>query len=182
MSQARDLLSLLLSAGGPDEASPVPGLPKGALTTATTSKPVEIPSVGAFNAQLILGGKDAALRKAAAAFKSAAGSTERVRIRGEKYWSDALKTRNANWGLVPAPLPLGAPTGKGTDKTARDFWITFGFAECAPSLFLKCTSFDMGQPQLPSSDEPWHILPSTNPKRPLWSFPGTRPRACGSVL
>ena len=128
MSQARDLLSLLLST--PDQTPSVPGLSGGSLTAATVSKPAEIPSVQAFNSQLLLGGKDEALRKSAAAFKTAADSMERVRLRGEKYWSDALRTRNNNWGLVPAPLPPGAPTGKGADKTARDFWITFGLAEC----------------------------------------------------
>ena len=128
MSQARDLLSLLLSTA--DLPLPIPGVPVGALTSATVTKPSDIPSVQAFNAQLNLGGKDEALRKSAAAFRSAAESMERVRLRGERYWSDALRTRNDNWGLVSAPLPPGAPTGRGADKTASDFWITFGLAEC----------------------------------------------------
>jgi mediator of RNA polymerase II transcription subunit 17, fungi type len=136
MSQARDLLSLLLSTA--DQAPPIPGVPVGTLTSTIVSKSAEIPSVQAFHAQLLLGGKDEALRKSAAAFKSAADSMERVRLRGEKYWSDALRTRNDNWGLVPAPLPPGAPIGKGADKTARDFWITFGLAECKLSSRLRC--------------------------------------------
>jgi mediator of RNA polymerase II transcription subunit 17 len=140
MSQARDLLSVLLSTT--DQAPAIPDLPPASLTSTTISKPVEIPSVQAFNAQLIIGGKDEALRKAARAFEAAADSMERVQIRGEKYWSDALKTRNANWRLVPAPPPAGTPTGKGTDKTTRDFWITFGLAECTlPQQLLKCRFF-----------------------------------------
>ncbi|KAF8591510.1 hypothetical protein K439DRAFT_1650745 [Ramaria rubella] len=134
MSQARDMLTHLLSTR--DQPLPIPGLPVSSLKATTITKPPDIPSVQAFNSQLILGGKDEALRKSAAAFKSAANSMERVRLRSEKYWGDALKTRNANWGLVPAPLPPGAPTGKGADKTARDFWITFGLAE-SPSMFKR---------------------------------------------
>ncbi|KAF8529128.1 subunit 17 of mediator complex-domain-containing protein [Hysterangium stoloniferum] len=132
MSQARDLLAVLLSTA--DQAPAISDLPPASLSSTTIYKQAEIPSVQAFNAQLTIGGKDEALRKAANAFKTAADSMERVRIRGEKYWSDALKTRNANWGFVPAPLPAGTPTGKGADKTARDFWITFGLAE-SPIVF-----------------------------------------------
>jgi len=93
-------------------------------------KPPPIPSVQAFNAQLVVGGKDEALRKAADIFKSAAESMERGRVRGDKYWVDALKIRRANWGLIPAPLPFGSATGKGADKTSKDFLISFGLEEC----------------------------------------------------
>jgi mediator of RNA polymerase II transcription subunit 17 len=61
---------------------------------------------------------------------------ERVRSKSEKYWLDALKIRHANWGLVAAPLPPGAPSGKSADKSARDFWITFGLTECMLRRFL----------------------------------------------
>ena len=128
MSQARDLLSVLLATS--QQASTIPDLPIGSLKSTVVSKPPEIPSVQAFNAQLVLSGKDAALRQAASAFKSAADSMERVRIKGERYWRDALKTRQNNWGLIPAPLLSGAPTGKGADKSTKDFWISFGLAEC----------------------------------------------------
>lgn len=77
-----------------------------------------------------MGGKDEALRKASTDFKAAADTLERVRSRGEKYWRDALDTRSANWGLLPSPLPVGSQVGKGADKSARDFWISFGLAEC----------------------------------------------------
>jgi len=136
MSQARDLLSVLLATA--PQTSTIPELPVGSLKATTVSKPPDIPSVQAFNAQLVVSGKDEALRSAASAFKSAAESMERVRSKGEKYWRDALKMRQANWGLVPAPLPPGAPTGKGAEKTARDFWISFGLAECG--LFTMATN------------------------------------------
>ena len=55
---------------------------------------------------------------------------ERGRIKGEKYWVDALKVRRANWGLNPAPLPFGSATGKGADKTSKDFIISYGLEEC----------------------------------------------------
>ncbi|KAJ6536623.1 subunit 17 of mediator complex-domain-containing protein [Mycena sp. CBHHK59/15] len=67
---------------------------------------------------------DEALRKAADVFKSAAESMERGRIRGER----------GNWGLVPAPLPFGSATGKGADKTSKDFLISYGLEESSPSF------------------------------------------------
>ncbi|KAJ7904566.1 subunit 17 of mediator complex-domain-containing protein [Mycena olivaceomarginata] len=103
-----------------------------ALSATTVTKPAPIVSVQAFNAQLTLGGKDEALRKAAGVFKTAAESIERARVRGEHYWVDALKIRRANWGLIPAPLPFGTPTGKGADKTSKDFLISYGLEESPP--------------------------------------------------
>lgn len=94
------------------------------------SKPPAISSVDAFNAQLAIGGKDEALRKAADVFKQAASRLERSRLHSEKYWVDALKIRKANWSLVPAPLPVWAPSGKGTDRTSKDFLVSFGLEEC----------------------------------------------------
>jgi mediator of RNA polymerase II transcription subunit 17 len=100
------------------------------LTATIVTKPSPIPSVQAFNAQLVVGGKDEALRKASDIFKTASESMERGAARGDKYWVDALKIRRANWGLIPAPLPFGAATGKGADKTSKDFLISFGLEEC----------------------------------------------------
>ncbi|TFY54094.1 hypothetical protein EVG20_g9851 [Dentipellis fragilis] len=54
----------------------------------------------------------------------------------DRYWMDALKIRRRNWGLVPAPLPYGAPTGRGADKTTRDFLICFGL-EDSPATFRR---------------------------------------------
>jgi mediator of RNA polymerase II transcription subunit 17 len=96
----------------------------------TVTKPAPITSVQAFNAQLTIGGKDEALRHAAGLFRSSAESMERTREAGEKYWVDALKIRRSNWGLVPAPLPPGSATGKGADKTSKDFLISYGLEEC----------------------------------------------------
>ncbi|KAG6828400.1 hypothetical protein H0H92_008142 [Tricholoma furcatifolium] len=112
------------------------------LSATVVTKPSPIVSVQAFNAQLTIGSKDEALRKAGNLFKNAADSMERGRIKGEKYWVDALKVRRANWGLNPAPLPLGSATGKGADKTSKDFLISYGLEECqlileAPPLFRR---------------------------------------------
>jgi mediator of RNA polymerase II transcription subunit 17 len=97
--------------------------------------------VEAFNAQLTIGGKDEALRKAASLFKTAANNLERSRLRGQRYWVDALKIRRANWGLVPAPLPFGAPTGKGADKTSKDFFVSFGLEECEDLIMFNRLDF-----------------------------------------
>lgn len=177
MSHARDLMaSLLLSsqAAQSDSAS---------LSATVVSKPPPIISVQTFNSQLTIGSKDEALRKAADVFKSAAESMERGRIKGEKYWVDALKIRRGNWGLIPAPLPYGAPTGKGADKTSKDFLISYGLEECAflDPLFQE----ERNRPDLISS---CHVPPkscwahayiwyhfwssglSTAPKRPIASL------------
>lgn len=110
------------------QASSVPPNVKFSATLAT--KPAPIVSVQAFNAQLAIGGKDEALRHAAGLFRISAESMERTRLAGEKYWVDALKIRRSNWGLVPAPLPSGSATGKGADKTSKDFLISYGLEEC----------------------------------------------------
>ena len=127
MCQARDLLTLLLSSSLPAQPSTLPPNP---LAATVVTKPPPIISVQAFNSQLVIGGKDKALRSAADLFKSAADKMEESRTSGEKYWVDALKIRRGNWGLIPAPLPLGSATGKGADKTAKDFLISFGLEEC----------------------------------------------------
>jgi len=111
-------------------------LPPSALTHSTVSKPGPLPSVEAFNSQLSIGGKDEALRKAASSFKHASESLERGRQNSEQYWSNALKIRRANWGLIPAPLPFGANTGRGADRTSKDFLVSFGLEE-SPSHFRR---------------------------------------------
>ncbi|KAH9853483.1 subunit 17 of mediator complex-domain-containing protein [Lenzites betulinus] len=133
MCQARDLLSLLLSSSLP---TPSPTLPPAPLAATIVNKPPPIISVRAFDAQLTIGGKDKALRAAADLFKGAAEKIEESRIAGEKYWLDALKIRRGNWGLIPAPLPLGSAMGKGADKTSKDFLISFGLEE-SPPLFRR---------------------------------------------
>lgn len=133
MCQARDLLTLLLSSSLPNQPSTLPPNP---LAATVVSKPAPIVSVQAFTAQLTIGGKDKALRSAADLFKTAAEQMEESRVSGEKYWVDALKIRRGNWGLVPAPLPLGSATGKGADKTSKDFLISFGLEE-SPALFRR---------------------------------------------
>ncbi|KAJ6599015.1 subunit 17 of mediator complex-domain-containing protein [Mycena vulgaris] len=129
MTHAKDLLSLLLSSA-PLLAST--STSSSTLSATAVTKPPPIVSVQAFNAQLTIGGKDEALRRAATVFRSAAESMERGRIRGERYWVDALKIRRANWGLIPAPLPFGSATGKGADKTSKDFLISYGLEESSP--------------------------------------------------
>ncbi|KAJ7908311.1 subunit 17 of mediator complex-domain-containing protein [Mycena leptocephala] len=133
MTHAKELLSMLLSST-PSESTPASSIiaqATGALPTiattapalsaTTVTKPAPIVSVQAFNAQLTLGGKDEALRKAAGVFKTAAESIERARVRGERYWVDALKIRRANWGLIPAPLPFGAPTARVPTRRPKTF-------------------------------------------------------------
>ncbi|RDB22683.1 Mediator of RNA polymerase II transcription subunit 17 [Hypsizygus marmoreus] len=134
MSHARDLLTSLLASPQPQPSAAQAS--QSNLSATVVSKPPPIISVQAFNSQLTIGSKDEALRKAAHIFKSAADSMERGRIQGEKYWIDALKVRRANWGLIPAPLPFGAPTGKGADKTSKDFLISYGLEE-SPAIFRR---------------------------------------------
>ncbi|KAI9001021.1 subunit 17 of mediator complex-domain-containing protein [Trametes punicea] len=133
MCQARDLLTLLLSSSLPSQPSSLPPAP---LAATVVDKPPPILSVRAFDAQLTIGGKDKSLRAAADLFKSAAMKIEESRLAGERYWLDALKIRRRNWGLLPAPLPFGAATGKGADKTSKDFLISFGLEE-SPPLFRR---------------------------------------------
>lgn len=138
MTQARDLLARLLDK--PNQSSfggllqtmqPTAAIPDELKLRATVAtKPPPIQSVQAFNTELVVGGKDKALRKAADLLKSASESVEQSRIRSERYWVDALKIRRGNWGLIPAPLPLGSATGKGADKTSKDFLVSFGLEEC----------------------------------------------------
>ena len=130
MSQARDLLNLLLYTTPTAQKPPNSELPPASLTATTATKPPQILSVQAFNAQLAIGGKDLALRKAASLFKAAADRMDKGRAASESYWVDALKIRRNNWGLLPAPLPPGSATGKGADRSSKDFLISYGLEEC----------------------------------------------------
>ncbi|TDL29591.1 hypothetical protein BD410DRAFT_848954 [Rickenella mellea] len=131
MSHARDLLSVLLSSSTPSQP---PTLPAASLTSTIVTKPPPVVSVQAFEAQLLTGEKDDALRKASNILKTAAASLERGSKNSEKYWSDALKIRKVNWGLIPAPLPLGSAFGKGADKTSKDFLISYGLEESSQMM------------------------------------------------
>lgn len=131
MCQARDLLTLLLSSATPSQQGPLnTENPSTSLTATIVTKPPPIQSVQAFNAQLVVGGKDRALRDAAELFRTAANGMEKSRTRSEKYFLDALKIRRGNWGLIPAPLPPGSSIGKGADKTSKDFLVSFSLEEC----------------------------------------------------
>ena len=127
MSHARELLTSVLSTSPIKHSADIP---PSLLSSTYVTKPNPIVSVHAFNTQLTIGSKDEALRKAAGLFKAAAERMERGRLKGEKYWVDALKIRWANWRLIPAPLPLGSATGKGADKTSKDFLISYGLEGC----------------------------------------------------
>ncbi|THH19874.1 hypothetical protein EW146_g1392 [Bondarzewia mesenterica] len=141
MTLSRDVLSLFLSStvSVALNADSLPALapPPGILTSSSISVTPAIPSVQSFNAQLVVGGKDEALRKAADLFRSAADSIERGRHLGERYWMDSLKVRRRNWGLIPAPLPFGAPVRRGSDRTTKDFLISFGLEESSPAFQRK---------------------------------------------
>ncbi|EEB95903.1 hypothetical protein MPER_05057 [Moniliophthora perniciosa FA553] len=157
LSHARDLLSLILSSANSKPGSetnmsslPIPSLrtqpqpgpndppqPSPSTLSATViTKPPSIIPLQAFNAQLVIGSKDEALRRASDIFKTAADRMERTRLRNERYWVDALKIRRGNWSLTPAPLPPGAPTGKGADKTTKDFVISYGLEEYICSFLI----------------------------------------------
>lgn len=136
MSHARDLLQSILSDTPNRQPQNEPSSSSALLSATLVTKPPPIASVQAFNAQVTIGSKDEALRKAAGMFKSAAESMERSRLQGEKYWVDALRIRRANWGLTPAPLPMGSTTGKGADKTSKDFVISYGLEGCTPIISL----------------------------------------------
>ena len=145
VTQARDILNSLLSTVQPNTsalqallgtaAAPAPTAPEGpALTATVVSKEPPIPSVQAFNAQIVIGSKDEALRKAADLFDSVATRLEKSQKREELYWVNALKIRRNNWRLIPSPLPRGTFIGKGVDRTARDFLVAYGLEECKPTL------------------------------------------------
>lgn len=131
MEQASALLNLVLDSTPqpPPMSNPMgpPIVPTTRTLAATivTPPPSIVPSQ-AFNAQLVIGRKDEALRKASTVFKAAADRMEQGRMRNDQYWLDALKLRRANWGLVPAPLPFGSAVGKGADRTSKDFLIAYG--------------------------------------------------------
>jgi mediator of RNA polymerase II transcription subunit 17, fungi type len=143
MSQARDLLSSLVSSTAPSATarpnllstlpnqSTEPVVAPGLLSASIITPSPNILSVQAFDAQLATGGKDSALRKAADVLRVAADGVERSAIRSERYWVEALRLRKSNWGLVTAPLPIGAPTGKGADKASKDFLVCYGLESCA---------------------------------------------------
>ncbi|TRM67777.1 subunit 17 of mediator complex-domain-containing protein [Schizophyllum amplum] len=152
MQQARDLIALLL-ASHPAPASSIPNdiLPQlghrpppppqqeqaatpDLLTSTIVTKPPSIVSVQAFNAQLALGSKDEALRKASKLFKDASEDMERSRVKEEKYFLDGLKIRRENWGMVPAPLPLWMTQAKGSERTAKDLLVCFGLEESPPTF------------------------------------------------
>ncbi|EDR12871.1 uncharacterized protein LACBIDRAFT_311839 [Laccaria bicolor S238N-H82] len=129
MSHAKELLNSLLTSSSGAQS---PSQTSAHLSATLVKKPPPIISVEAFNAQLTVGGKDEALRKASFLFKSEADVMERSRAMGERYWVDALRIRRANWGLIPAPLPLGSATGKGADRTSKDFLISYGLEGSSP--------------------------------------------------
>ncbi|EIN10368.1 hypothetical protein PUNSTDRAFT_65442 [Punctularia strigosozonata HHB-11173 SS5] len=145
MVLARDLLTALLATTGQVNSGPsemiAAGVPAGSITTTSlaatvVSKPPPIPSVQAFDAQLVVGAKDEALRNAANILKSEAEQMEKARDRSEKYWVDALKLRADNWNLIPAPLPFGSAMGKAAERTSKDFLISYGLEE-SPALFRR---------------------------------------------
>ncbi|KAG8801685.1 hypothetical protein FRC16_011321 [Serendipita sp. 398] len=128
---SRDVLGVYLKTALPDVPSEgitpeLNILPSNALASTTVTKHPVSASVQAFNAQLAVGGKDEALRKSAAAFKTAAVSMRRALASGERYWTDAIKARNTNWSIMPAPLQYDRMTRRSTDTNAMDVCISYG--------------------------------------------------------
>lgn len=105
-------------------------LPPLALASTITTRKPPIESMMAYNAQLVVGGKDEAIRKSATAFKTAAVSMKRALSSAERYWTDALRARNANWTIVPAPLPFDGMTRRSADNNAMDICIFYGLEYC----------------------------------------------------
>ena len=143
MTLAKDVLSVFAASTAPAslpsvlqaDSSSVPVPPSDLLASSSVSQPPSIASVQSFNARVVAGGKDDALRKASELFKLATIAVERGHDFGARYWIDALKIRRRNWALTPAPLLFGMPTGRGADRTTKDFLISFGLSECM--LFLR---------------------------------------------
>ena len=138
MTLAKDVLALFATSTAPASLPPalnvdpssVPVPSNSLLASSSVSQPPSIASVQSFNIRLVAGGKDEALRKASELFKLATIAVERGHDIGARYWIDALKIRRRNWGLTPAPLSLGMFTGRGADRTTKDFLISFGLSEC----------------------------------------------------
>jgi Subunit 17 of Mediator complex len=149
MTLAKDVLALFAASTAPAslpsalnaDSSSVPVPSNSLLASSSVSQPPSIASVQSFNARLVAGGKDEALRKASELFKLATIAVERGHDVGARYWIDALKIRRRNWGLTPAPLPPGMFTGRGADRTTKDFLISFGLSECMlfSSNFIYCS-------------------------------------------
>jgi mediator of RNA polymerase II transcription subunit 17 len=110
-----------------------------ALTATVVTGQPEIVPVQAYNAQLVVSGKDEGLRGAASVLRTAAADVERGQAADEQYWVDALKLRRANWGLMPAPLPFGTANIRAPDRPATDFLVSCGLEEGTTCLtpFLK---------------------------------------------
>ncbi|KAH6914856.1 subunit 17 of mediator complex-domain-containing protein [Coprinopsis sp. MPI-PUGE-AT-0042] len=133
ITQARDILNSFLST---TQSKPRTEAPTPSLSGTVVSKLPPIPSLQAFNAQMVIGSKDEALRKAADLFNSVAGRMERTQTRSEQYWVNALNIRLNNWRMVPAPLPPGSTIGKGADRTAKDLLVLYGLEE-TPAKFRR---------------------------------------------
>ena len=134
---SRDVLGVYLRTAIPNSAPEgitpeLLALPPKAIASTTATKPPPLPSMQAFNAQLAVGGKDEALRKSASAFKTAAISMRRALASGERYWTDALKARHANWAVSAAPHLFGTMTRRAADNYAMDICISYGLEYCMP--------------------------------------------------
>lgn len=158
---SRDILSVYLkSVSGLPDPSITPELselPPRGLLSSMISKPAPHPSMQAYNAQLTLGWKDESLRKSSSAFKEAASSMKRALASGERYWSDALKARNANWALVPAPFPGEFTSRRSTDNLAKDICISYGLENCTCSQLRHPSFLTIFQPPSTFGCHLWHF-------------------------
>ncbi|KIM25596.1 hypothetical protein M408DRAFT_331134 [Serendipita vermifera MAFF 305830] len=143
---SRDVLGVYLRTAIPNSAPEgitpeLVALPPKAIASTTTTKPPPLPSMQAFNAQLAVGGKDEAIRKSAAAFKTASISMRRALASGERYWTDALKARQENWALSAAPHLFGAMTRRAADNHAMDICISYGLEHSVPNHRLNSIAY-----------------------------------------
>ncbi|KAG8959702.1 hypothetical protein FRC03_007619 [Tulasnella sp. 419] len=158
MVGAIELVDLLFSSADPDH--PVNDLfSPGSLGTSSAiatspSRPFSLPSVQALTSQVVVGTKDQTLRRAADVFQAAAHRTAAIAQKGDSYWKDAVRLRTGNWPLVPAPLReslMGQVLTKGTDTTAKDFWVSYGLEQAPPQLRRQAIAFLGDEPSLLSS-------------------------------
>jgi len=130
LSQALDIVNVLLSAGSASEAPIHPILPKGAMNVTVISPESEKPSSRSLSDQIVIGTKDESLKDASNILSGAADHIETFIGRVEAYWGRAISLRHLNWPLVPK-FPSSSQSWKQTELGgARDFLISYGLENC----------------------------------------------------
>ena len=130
LSQALDIVNVLVSAGSTSDGPSHPILPKGAISVTAISPEAEKISFRSLNDQIVIGTKDGSLKDASDILSGAADHIETFVSRAEIHWGQAISLRHSNWPLVPK-FPLPTPSRKhGYLGGARDFLISYGLENC----------------------------------------------------